>query len=517
MARKRLSMRKLKEVLRLRFGKKLGYHRIARSCGISPSTARDYAERATAAGLGWPLPDHLGERQLRERLFPPGIGPPPEPRRALPDMAEIRRELSSRSVTLQLLWEEYRGIHPDGYAYSRFCELYRAWAKKLDLCLRQHHRAGEKVFVDYAGQTIEVSDPATGETCRAHLFVAVLGASNYTYAEATESEQLSDWIRAHVNAFGYFGGVPAITVPDNTKTAITRPCRYEPDVNPTYQDLAEHYGTAVISARPGKPRDKAKVEAGVLVAERWILAALRHRQFFSLTELNRAIRELLVKLNARPFKKLPGCRAELFSKLDAPALQPLPAQRYEFAEWLDAGVNIDYHIHINADQHYYSVPHSLVGQRVQVRLTASAVEVLFRGRRVAAHARSRQRGGFTTLDEHRPKSHLRYLQWTPGRIIQWAGRTGTNCAEVVRHILESKPHPEQGYRSCLGLIRLAKAYGQERMEAACGRALALDLCSYRNISSMLKNGLESEPPPGARKSRPRNNAPAHVRGARYYR
>ena len=510
-------MRKLREVLRLRFAKDLGYHQIAGSCSISSSTARDYVCRAEAAGLSWPLPSGLTERQLTERLFPGSLSESPGVRRPLPDLAGLHRELRRKGVTLQLLWEEYRETYPDGYQYSQFCAHYRRWAKKVDVCLRQHYRAGEKMFVDYAGQTIPVTDPTTGAVRQVHLFVAVLGASSYTFAEARATEQLSDWVDAHVHAFEFFGGVAQITIPDNPKCAVTHPCRYEPDLNPTYQDLAQHYGTAIIPARVRRPRDKAKVETAVQVAERWIIAVLRHRRFFSLGELNQAIRGLLGKLNERPFKKMPGSRAELFRTLDSPALQGLPQVRYEFAEWQQAGVNIDYHIHIRADDHYYSVPYTLVRQRVDVRLTARTVEVFFKGSRVAVHRRSRERGGFTALDEHRPKSHRRYLQWTPGRIIDWAGTIGPNCAAAVERIMKSRPHPEQGYRSCLGLIRLGKAYGRERMEAACKRALALDICSYRSIASMLKNDMDSRPLPGAQKLPPRTNAPAHIRGAKYYR
>lgn len=517
MARKRLSMRKLREVLRLRFGAGLGYHRIARSCGISTSTARSYAQAAETADLGWPLPDELDDKQLVERLFPDSFGSSGSARLPLPDFVEVHRELRRKSVTLQLLWQEYKEAYPDGYQYSQFCERYRRWAKKLDVCLRQDYRAGEKMFVDFAGQAIPVTDPETGAVRRVQLFVATLGASSYTFAEARESQHLPAWIDAHVRAWQFFGGVAAITVPDNLKSAVTRPCRYEPELNPTYQHLAEHYGTAVIPARVRKPKDKAKVETSVLLAERWIIAVLRHRTFFSLGELNAAIRLLLVKLNDRPFKKMPGSRSELFRSVDAPALRPLPSSPYEYAECFDAGVNIDYCVRIDADDHYYSVPHQLVNQRVQVRLTVRTVEMSFKGKRVAVHPRSRRRGKSSVLPEHRPKAHRKYLQWTPGRIVDWAAKTGPKCAEAVALIMDSKPHPEQGYRSCLGLIRLGKAYGAERLEAACTRALALEICSYGSIKSMLKKGLESSPLPGAPAPSPRRNDPTFIRGADYYR
>lgn len=504
-------MRKIREVLRLKLELGLGNRQVAASCNISHVSVGNYVTRFEQAGLPWPLPPEVDDGRLSELLF--GHSAEPRTSRPLPDMPYLHRELRRKHVTLQRLWEEYRETHPDGYRYSQFCERYHQWARSLDTCLRQEYRAGEKLFTDYAGPTIPLEDPGTGEVREAHLFVAVLGASNYTYAEATLTEQLPDWINAHVHAYEYLGGVPAITTPDNCKTAVSRACRYEPDLNPTYQDMARHYGTAVIPARPAKPRDKAKVEAGVLIAERWIMAALRHQTFFGLAELNRAIRVLLEKLNHRPFKKLPGSRAEMFREIDAPALLPLPLVPYEFAEWKKARVNIDYHVEV--DRHYYSVPYRLIHQQVEVRLTAHTLEILHKGQRVAAHQRSYQKGKPTTVEAHRPKAHQRYLEWTPGRLIRWAGTVGENCAQVVQRILESKPHPEQGFRSCLGIMRLAKGYEPFRMEAACRRALALDVCSYRSLKSILETKMDTQPLPH---TEPVGEALRHgnVRGQGYF-
>jgi transposase len=482
-------MRKIREVLRLKLELGLGNRQVAASCSVSHVSVGNYVARFEQAGLRWPLPPEVDDGRLSELLF--GASSILRASRPLPDMLYLHRELRRKHVTLQRLWEEYRESHPDGYRYSQFCEHYHRWAKSLDVCLRQEYRGGERLFTDYAGPTLPLVDPATGEVREAHLFVAVLGASNYTYAEATLTEQLPDWIDAHVHAYEYFGGVPAITTPDNCKPAVSRACRYEPDLNPTYQDMARHYGTAVIPARPAKPRDKAKVEAGVLIAERWIMAALRHQTFFSLADLNRAVRALLEKLNHRPFKKLPGSRAELFREVDAPALLPLPSAPYEFAAWKKARVNIDYHVEV--DRHYYSVPYRLVRQEVEVRLTARTVEVFHKGQRVAAHPRDSLQGKATTLAAHMPKAHQRHLAWTPGRLIRWAGTVGENCALVVQRILESKPHPEQGFRSCLGIMRLAKGYEPARVEAACRRALTLDVCSYRSLKSILETKLDTQP------------------------
>lgn len=480
-------MRKIKEVLRLKWEHSFSNREIAHSCSLSHSTVREYLLRAKSAKICWPLPAELDDGTLENLLFPPP-GPISPDSRQMPDMEYVHKELKRKSVTLQLLWYEYKEANPEGYQYSRFCELYRQWAGKLDVCLRQHHRAGEKLFIDYAGQTVPIYDPTDRHVSQAHLFVAALGASNYTFAEATLSVALPSWIKLHQRAFQFFDGVAHILVPDNVKTGVTNPCRYEPDLNPTYLDMARHYGTCVIPARAGKPKDKAKVESAVLCAERWILAALRNHRFFSLTELNKAIAEKLTEFNSRKFNKMDTTRRALFEALDHPALKPLPQQPFEYCEWKKSKVNIDYHIEF--DGHFYSVPYQLARQHVDVRATAGAIEVLFKNRRVAGHQRSYRRGGFITLAEHMPKSHQKYLEWTPSRIIRWAGNNGPNTQELVSLVLESKAHPEQGFRSSLGIMRLAKRYSPQRLEAACGRAIAIRGYSYRSVESILKHGLD---------------------------
>lgn len=347
------------------------------------------------------------------------------------------------------------------------------------------------MFVDFAGQTVPITDPVTGMTRGAEIFVAVLGASNYTYAEAVESQSLSSWVHAHINTYEYFGGVPEITIPDNLKAAVSRACRYEPDLNPTYQDMARHYATAVVPARAGRPRDKAKVEAGVLVVTRWILAAMRNQSFFSIQELNDRIRGLLERLNSRRFRKLNASRRDLFETLDRPALKALPAVRYEYAQWKKATVNIDYHIEVEG--HYYSAPYQLVKKQVEVRLTSRTVEIIHKGRRIATHRRSHQKGAFTTMLAHRPTAHRKYLQWTPSRLIQWAESTGPDTAKLVERILSTRPHPEQGYRSCLGIIGLGKRYTPQRLEAAAGRALSIRAYTYKSVKSILASGLDRVP------------------------
>ena len=510
MAGVRLSMRKIREVLRLKAAG-LSNRRIAHICGIGRTTVADYLYRFSASRLSWPLAEGIDEEEIERQLFP-------EPPRAsesrfLPDWPLIHQELKKKGVTLALVWEEYKSSHPDGYQYSRFCELYRGWRGKQRVWMRQEHKAGEKLFVDYCGQKTPVVDPLTGEVKAAEVFVAVLGASNYTYAEATWSQGLADWIGSHQRAFHYFGGVPEMVVPDNLKSGVSKACRYEPDLNPTYQDLARHYRTAVVPARVRKPKDKAKVEAGVLLVERWILAALRNRTFFSLAELNHAIGGLLEKLNHKPFKKLPGCRRTLFENLERPALRPLPPIPYQFAEWKKARVNIDYHIEV--DRHYYSLPYQLVGKRLDVRITAETIECFHKGRRLASHQRQYNPGGFTTLPEHMPRSHREYLKWTPGRLLNWAAKTGPFTVKLAQAVMEARPHPQQGFRSILGVMRLEKTYGPDRLEAACQRALDINAISFRSISSILKNGLDRQT---LRKKNEDSPPVSHrnVRGAGYY-
>jgi transposase len=507
-------MRKLKEILRLRFEAGLSYRQIAAAAQVSVGVAAKYVAQAERAGLTWPLPENQDEAALARLLGQNPDVPTRLSRYAVPDGAALHQELKKKGVTLQLLWEEYRARYPEhAYRYAQFCVHYRTYRDSLARSLRQTHRAGEKLFVDYAGQTVPVVDGDSGEIHTAQIFVAVLGASNYTYAEATWTQQLPDWIGSHVRAFTFLGGVTALLIPDNLKSGVTRACRYEPELNPTYADLAAHYGVAVIPARPYKPKDKAKVEVGVQIVERWILARLRHQTFFSLAALNGAIGALLKNLNDRPFKKLPGCRRSAFEALDRPALKPLPATAYVYAEWKKARVSIDYHIEI--DRHYYSVPHALVKRELDVRLTQTTVECLHQGKRVASHARSRKRGAHTTVADHMPKSHRKHLDWTPGRFLNWALTIGPATRDLVRWQLTHKPHPEMGYRACLGLLNLARRYSKERLEAACARALAIGSPTRKSVVSILERNLDREPLPAPA---PAAALPDHanVRGPAYY-
>src|SRR5256714_1401907 len=486
MARPRTAMREIREVLRLCHEAGLSERQIAGSLRIAASTVHRYLDRAARAGLGWPLPDELDDQALERALFPP-IASPGVPRTP-PDFAWVHRELRRKGVTLQLLWMEYKQAHPDGYQYSQFCWRYQQWAGRVDLVMRHTHRAGGKLFVDYAGATIPIYPP-DAPVWQAPLFVAVLGASNYTFAEATASQQLPCWIGSHVRCFEFLGAVPALLVPDNLRSGVSQAHRYEPLVNRTYSEMAAHYGTAILPARAGKPRDKAKAETGVLIAERWIVATLRNERFTSLAEANAAIAQKLTWLNNRPFAKLEGTRKILFDLLDRPAMRPLPPTRYEFATWTNPKVNIDYHVDV--DRHYYSVPYQLVGHKLDVRVSEQTIEVFFRGKRVASHRRSHLKGRHSTPDAHMPERHRAHLAWNPERLIAWAARTGPATAELVSAIMANRPHPEQGYRSCLGIMRLSGRYPQPRVEAACRRALVIGARSYRSVESILAHGPET--------------------------
>lgn len=510
MAKKGLSMRNIQEIIRLVLQEKRSTREIAQSCNVPRSTVSDYVQRVQACGLEWEQASRMSEVELRGKLFPARSK---EVRaHVLPDFAAIRTELGKKGVTLQLLWEEYRRETPRGYGYSQFCKLYAEWAGKCDLVMRQEHKAGEKLFVDFSGKTMPIVDAVTGEVkMEAQIFVAVLGASNYTFAMATASQKVSDWLEAHVKCFRFLCGVPEIVVPDNLKSGVRAPDWYEPDINPSYQDLATYYGCAVIPTRVRKPRDKAAVEVGVQIVQRWILAALRKRTFHSLGELNEAIAVLVDVLNRRPFKKLPGNRYTRFLELDQPALRALPERDYELAEWKRATVNIDYHVEL--EKHRYSVPYQLVGETVDVRYSTWAVEILHKGARVAAHKRGHKVGGFTTLEAHRPKAHQK-SEWTPSRLVDWGRKTGPQTGDFVARLLQVRPHPEQGFRSALALLKLAKEFPPERLERACAMALELNVASAKVVKNILRAGRDRALPEQASLNLPQDHE--NIRGGGEY-
>jgi transposase len=483
----RLNMRRIRDVLRLKFTQGLSDREIAISLGLGKGSVGRYVRRATAAGLGWPLPTNLDDDGLELLLFPnaPSV---PDPNRPVPDWSLIDKELRKRGVTRMLLWQEYREQHPDGFGYTWFCTRYEAWKGRVRPSMRQTHVGGEKVFVDFSGDTIDVIDPDTGEVQAVKLFVAAMGASSYTYAEAVASESLEDWIGAHTRMFSYLGGVPQVVVPDNLKSAVIKPDRHDPGLNRTYAEMAEHYGTAVIPARPYKPKDKAKVEVAVQVSQRWIVARLRNRRFFSLAELNAAIRPLLDDLNTRVMRDYGASRSDFFATLDRPALRPLPEVPYVFARWKRARVAPDYHI--EADGCWYSVPFGLIRQLVDLRITQTTVEIFHRGQRVASHARDPGRRSHVTVPDHMPSAHRRYAEWTPARILASAEKLGPSVAAFCQTVMEARPHPEQGFRTCLGVLSLAKSFEANRIDAACRRGVTIKARSVSSIKSILNNGLD---------------------------
>ena len=479
-------MKKISEILRLRFELNCSYQEIATSQNISKSTVSEYLSRAKVAGVNWPLPDGLSEQQVRDLLYLPVKSV--NKTRPLPNWDDIHRELRRKGVTLLLLWREYRAIHPDGLGYTQFCKRYRAHVKQISPVMRQIHKAGEKVFVDYAGMTVPWLELATGEIHDAQVFVASLGASQYTFVEATASQQLADWIGSHVRMWNFLGGVSKIVVPDNLKAGVTRAHCYDPDINRNYQHVGEHYHFAIVPARPSKPKDKAKVENAVGCIERQILAPLRDMTFTSIAEINIAIRPLLEKFNHQRFQKMDTSRKALFEEVDKPALQPLPDYPYEYAIWKKAKVNVDYHFAY--ENHYYSVPYKLLHQEIELRATSQVIECFHQGKRVAVHKLNHKKYQHTTLKEHMPKAHQEQAPWTSKRLLNWANKIGSNTADFIAKMIEAKPFPEQAFRSCLGLLRLSKGYGNERLELACQKGLDTGAYRYQHIENILKNKLE---------------------------
>ena len=509
-------MMKLRELLRLKYEAQLSVRQIALCLSLSVGAVSKYVQRADAAGLDWPLPDELSELGLQALL---------QPRRstvassdvAEPDFMAIEQELKQKGMTRLLLWQEYAHAHPGNhYSYSRFTVLFKRWRQTQQLSMRQQHCVGEKLFVDYCGPTLSVVNPETGLVRDAQVFVAVLGASSYTFAEATWSQSLPDWVGSHVRAFAFYGGLPAVVVPDNLKSAVSKACRYDPDINPTYQQMAEHYGVAVVPARPYKPKDKAKAEVGVQIVERWIMMRLRKQTFYTLASLNMAIRALLDDLNRRPFKKRPGTRLSQFEQLDKPALKPLPSAAYTYRHIKKARVHLDYHVDYLG--HYYSVPYQLVKEEVMVHAGDTTVAIFHHGQQVAVHPRVHHAGGHTTDPLHMAKAHRKHQEWSPQRFLSWAASIGPHAETVIEHQLASRRHPEHGYRACLGLLNLSKKYGKARLEAACHRAVHIGGMHYKNIASILSNNMDKVPINTA-ETESKTTLPlthANVRGSDYY-
>lgn len=493
MNRKRLTMRKLKEVLRLKLECKLSNRAIANSVNISASTVSYYVRALEASHLSWPLPSGLSDQELIALLEPHchQLKQKSYSQKQSPCFEEICKELKHKGVTLQILWQEYKARHQEkAYSYAEYCRQYRCWAKKLKPSMRQRHVAGEKCFVDYAGPSLDIYNPTTGEISKAKVFVATLGASNFTYVEATLTRSIPDWLGSHTRMLEYFGGVPKLIIPDNEKAGVSRASYYDPEKNPQYTAWANHYGTTILPARPGKPKDKAKVEAAVKYVEQAILAKLRHQKFFSIDQLNQAISKLLKVLNNTPFQKLPGTRESLFNEVEKSSLAPLPRHRYEYVEFKRVKVGLDYHICV--DTHYYSVPYQHIHHTVEYRLSSNQLEVYYDGLRIASHLRQYKPGEKSTQNEHMPEAHRAHAQWTPDTFLQWAKAIGCAPAEIAAKLIKRQPHPECCYKIFLGCRNLVKLYGKTRFAASCRYALAGEAISYHSLKAILENKLEQE-------------------------
>jgi len=512
MPTQRLSMRRIRQLLALHFGARASSRAIGVELGIAPSTVREYLARAAAAGVGWPLGADDTDESLMARLFVNAGVRAGARFHAEPDWSALVRELKRPGVNLLVLWEEYRAVHPEGYAYSRFCQLFREFERRLSPVMRQSHAAGHKAFVDYSGKRAPITDPATGQVRMAEIFVAVLGASSLTYAEATWTQALPDWIGAHVRMFRFFGAAPRLLVPDNLRSAVHKASFYDPEVNRSYAMMAAHYDVGILPARPRRPRDKAAVEAGVRFAQSYIVGRLRHVTFFSLAECNAAIAVALERMNGREMRRLGLSRRQLFETVERPAMQALPQDDHEYAEWHLARVGIDYHVEVQG--FFYSVPHALIREPVDTRATARTVEVFHRGKRVATHARRYGGPRHGTQPEHMPSAHRRYAEWTPERLQRQARDIGPNTEALILAVLARRPHPEQGFRTCLGVLRLFRGLDAARAETVSLRAVEIGALSYASVASILKHRLDKPASPHAADGTPLLHD--NIRGPRYY-
>ena len=513
MANQRITMRKIREVLRLHFAAQLSVRKISASTKISVGGIQKLLTKAKDLSLSWPLPDELDDTLLAKKFYPRADTRVSQ-RFEVPDWSEVHRELKGKGVTKNLLWQEYTQQYPNRcYSYSQYCDRYMHWLKKQKRSMRQPHKAGEKLFVDYAGQTMPIVCNSTGEVRFAEIFVAVLGASNFTFAEATWSQKLPDWIGSHVRAFEFIGGVTEIVVPDNLRSGVSKACRYDPDVNPSYQQWASHYGTAIIPARPRKPQDKAKAEVGVLIIERWILAKLRHQTFFSLAELNHCIKALLLEVNNKPFKQLKGTRQTWFDSIDKPVLAALPKHAYQYTDIKRVKVNIDYHVQY--DHHLYSVPHHLVGEKLELHAKDHLIEAYFQNKRITSHVR-KYHPGMTTIPEHMPTQHEQHHKWSAGRLMNWAQDIGNEVLIWVKALLAQKQHEEQAYRVCLGLLNLSRNYPRERLNKACAIANKHSLYRLKNIKDILKSNQDKLVPETKEQLSLLPQAHENIRGPKSY-
>ena len=489
----KISMLKIKEVLRYKYEAKLSARKISRALNVSHTVVNDYIKRFEALSFSYEILMELSDKEIVSKLFDVSSKPSKYP---VPNWSKIHKDLRNKIVTLELLHEEYRKDYPDGhYGYTWFCNHYKAYAKKLSPSMRQIHKSGEKVFIDFSGVRQAIADPRTGEIVYAEIFVAVLGASGYPFVIAVPSQKKSDFIYAHNAMFKAFGGVPELLIPDNLKSAVTKADRYEPDLNPDYEKLAVHYGTAIMPARGYKPKDKGLVENGVKLMQRWLLARLRHTTFYSIAQLNNKINELMPLYRNKKMKRLGVSRQELFDTIDKPALNPLPVHEYEYKELKLLKVSIDYHIQL--DHVLYSVPYQLIHKKVEVWFSTKMVSIYFEGKEVATHPRLYKRGAYSTQTAHMSSAHQKYLEWSPGRIMNWGLTIGKQTSKLLQTIMERKPHPEMGYRSCLGLMRTYEKYkekemSEEQLDEISAYALRYQKFRLKQIKELLKNPPKEE-------------------------
>jgi transposase len=523
MSRKRIRMEKIRTIIRYSETTQLSERQIARALNVSRTAVSRYVQAFRASGLRLDELEGLPDSQVMARLEGTDRRPKsPRYTQLCTRFPGFVKELRKKGVTLELLWEEYLQECPDGYQYSQFCYHFHTWRRADSISMHIEHKAGDKMFVDYAGEKLAYTDPASGKEHPVEVFVAILGASELTYVEASESQQKLEWIRSNERALWYFEGVPQALVPDSLKSAVTDADPYEPGINPAFDDFAAHYGLVIVPARVRKARDKALVENAVRLTCQRIYAPLRNRSFSSLGQLNEAIWELLEQHNDRPFQRLPISRRQLFEEIERSALRPLPVERYPIKSTQLATIRYHYHVELTEDRHYYSVPYYLRVEsgkkKTQVKIVYDerVVAIYYDNVRIAQHLRDRTRNGYTTLEEHMPPRHRWYAKWTPERFMSWARSLGDAVEEAVRHVLDSRPYPQQAYNTCMGILNLEKEYGAHRLNKACRRALSFGMCSYRRIHNILKQGLEEDHQPELELQHQRWTVHENVRGSGYY-
>jgi len=512
-------MTKYREILRIH---SLGINQtgIAESCGCARKTVRNVLNRAKELDIAWPLKADITDADL-ERQFFPDKSVPSTPRRH-PDYEYINKEMMRSGVTLKLLWNEYceecRQSNEQPLMYSQFCFHYQKHTEKKRATMHIKRKPGDQIEVDWAGKSAAVVDSDTGEIIPAYIFVGVLSYSMYAYVEAFFSMDMESWITAHVHMYRFFGGVTRMLIPDNLRTGVDRSDWYTPKINKTYHEMAEHYDTAVIPARVKRPKDKAGVEGTVGNITTWITAALRNQKFFTLQELNREIRIRLDAFNKKPFQKKEGSRYSVYLADEKPFLAQLPTTPYELAQWKQATVQFNYHISV--DKMQYSVPYEYIRQKVDVRITRNVIEVFFNNNRICSHVRLYgQPGQYSTIEAHMPEDHQKYLKWDGNRFIEWARKIGTGTTITIKSILASYKVEQQGYKSCMGLLKLADKYSVERLEAACRKALSYTPHpSYKSIKNILATSQDKVLVPSTQDKPEKTDSDDYgfTRGADYY-